>query len=524
MSTTSPTMSRPRGRPQRLPVDPTSWQSADLACSQRIAWLLAVTRLLSPASRSGGRSGFISAMAEVGLRLDSSRVSRLETGDHYASAAVIAGYERVTGTPEGAIQAVAAVVRRVAGGAEHAENRSELSDDELDTIFDRLECGRADGGDWLRLSWDLQHREHVYLPPSTWSLIAAQMMGELTRSTGLAHVRRHEAATTLLQHPTGRRHLSLGLGRFVMHPNVQSVAPALSLLKEAPEDSAADLVLRMLSGPSPLLRRGAAGVVGSLAANHSFLADREPALEHHLMGELQRPNLVLRRPDALDLASRLSDASYRRVIRSLPDPGVRVLIARVCGSYELVERDVSRATVEGIATYAEAAAGRAAHDPDQMLRRLIREALFHVHRSRRRLAAIVLASSPYARPVADATLRVACDGDEVTAGLAYSLLRRLGHVLDRAEVAECAEAETRPDLKAAALLTMGLSRGDLPESMAAQLASLATTSHGTRLGHAATYALGMAGHESLTDLADAPGPAREAAAWWAQAGGAIHDE
>ena len=159
-----------------------------------------------------------------------------------------------------------------------------------------------------------------------------------------------------------------------------------------------------------------------------------------------------------------------------------------------------------------------------MLRRLVREALFHVHRDRRRLAAIVLAASPYARAIAEASLVVVRDSDEATAGLTSSLLRRLGHVLARAEVSEMALSEGRKSLRASAFVTVGLSRGTLPEQMADHLCQTARTSSGTRLGHAATFALGMSGHPHLKAMAAQKGPSQSAARWWTSVGPALHDD
>ncbi|MGA8847055.1 MAG: hypothetical protein WB471_10620 [Nocardioides sp.] len=524
MATTSQLASRPRGRPQRLPVDATDWTSPDFDSARRVAWLLAVTRLLSPVSLAGGRAAFIESMAQHGQRLDTSRVSRLEAGDHLPPAAVIAGYELVTGAPEGSLQSVSSCLRRMGGAPRQTERHPLLSTGDLDTIFDRIERRRATGSDWLRLSWELEDRDRVYLPPSTWGTLTQQLMAELTCSSGLAYVRRHHAAAIMLRQPSGHRHLTLGIGRFVMHPDVQSVAPALSLLKEVPDDSALDLVVRLMNGSSPLLRRGAAGVVGALAARDGFLhEDRSQALERYLVSELRRPNLVEQHPDVLDLASRLPAESYERVVATIEDPRTRATVSRACTSVELVERDMSRSVCEAIATYAEAASGRAAQDPDQMLRRLLREAMFHLHRERRELAALVLVASPYARPIAAACLQATHDLDETTAGASWSLLRRLGHVLDRGTVGDVALAERRPSLHASALIALGLSRGSISEAMAHHLCGTAREGSGTRLEHAATFALGMTGHPRLAALAADSGPRQQAARWWTAVGPAIHD-
>ena len=520
---TSAIGSRPRGRPQRLPVDITPWEHSTIDGNRRMAWLLAVTRLLSPTTAPGGRRGFIEAMGARGIRLDTSRVSRLEAGEQTPLQRVIAGYEQVSGVPAGSLQSVNALLRRASGLAGSVEKGLGVSSALLDESFERIDRQRADGSDWLRVSRELETRERVYLPPQLWASLTTQLVGELTRATGMAHVRRYEAAASLLHNSTGRRHLTMAIGRFVMDPDAQSVTPALALLQEVNDHPAGELVLRLMGEGNPLLRRGAAGVAGALAARDGFVHDRYDALERHVGSELSRDSPTLRRSDALDLASRLPEASYARILGAVNDTRVRSALTRACTSLELVDRDVSRTTCEGIATFAEAAAGRAAQDPDQMLRRLLREALFHVHRDRRQLAAIVLAASPYARPVAEAAMSASVERNDATAAMSWSLLRRMGHVLDRGEVAERAFAEKRPALHASALITLGLSTGAVPHAMGEHLLRTAHEHSSTRLGHAATFALGMSGHQHLQALANQAGPCQRAALWWTSVGSALHD-
>ena len=364
----------------------------------------------------------------------------------------------------------------------------------------------------------------MYLLPSTWATLTDQLVTELTRSTGIAHVRRYEAAATLLADPTGRRQLAMSVGRFVMHPDVQSVAPALSLLQEMSDHPAGDLVLRLMHDGNPLLGRGAAGVAGPLLAQGAFPERGHPALERHVRLELRRPGYGLRRMDALDLASRLPQTSYARIVESIGDSRSRAWVARACVSHELVEADVSRATCESVASFAESVLGRSAHDPDQMLRRLLREALFHTHRDRRQLAAITLAASPHARPIAESLLRLTRDNDSVTSTMSWSLLRRLGHVMEREQVATLALDERSKALRPSALVVLGLSRGEVPSSMAEHLLRAATQSEDSRLGHAATFALGMAGHPLLETLANTPGPQMRSALWWSTVGPALYDD
>ena len=72
----------------------------------------------------------------------------------------------------------------------------------------------------------------------------------------------------------------------------------------------------------------------------------------------------------------------------MPDREARRRVAQCRATMELVDGSVARIIAEGVAAFAEASTTRVAHDPDQMLRRLIREGLFHVQRDRRHVAAV----------------------------------------------------------------------------------------------------------------------------------------
>jgi hypothetical protein len=192
---------------------------------------------------------------------------------------------------------------------------------------------------------------------------------------------------------------------------------------------------------------------------------------------------------------------------------------------ELVDSSTARIIAEGVAAFAEAATTKGAHDPDQMLRRLIREALFHVQRDRRHVAAVLLGLSPYGRAVAQTVLKLTGEADDQVASMSWSVLRRLGHVVERDEVAAVACAETRSGLRARGFLTTGLSRGRLNDGAADQLLDAARSSQTPSLQHAALFALGMSAHSHLAELCqDEPESSRRGAMWWRKIGSALHDD
>ncbi len=103
---------RRRGRPQRLPDDPVPLSSKGLTVEHRVGWLLATTRILHPDDELRNRAGFTAAATALGLRVDSTRISRWETGTSPATSEVIRTYESVLGRPPGSLSAVVGGLRR----------------------------------------------------------------------------------------------------------------------------------------------------------------------------------------------------------------------------------------------------------------------------------------------------------------------------------------------------------------------------------------------------------------------------
>lgn len=517
---------RRRGRPQRLPFDATPPTQGGFDVDLRLAWLLATSRLLSPSTTDLPREAFLERVRERGISIDASRISRWESGQLSVTHKLIEAYEGVIGLPDGTLWATSRLLHRSAGeDARSASIRpaTARTSEELDELFDRIEARTATGGHWLRMTSDLAHFERVYLHRTTWTTLCTQLVAELTRSSGIAFFRRYEAACALLAHPQGGRHLSRSLGRFVLHPDAQNVAPALNLLREVSDQGAGGLVLKLMSDDNKMLRRGAIGVAASMAARKSFPKGTHDLLERHAGRELGRGGAVTRRTDAIDLATQLPEASYERLLAAIPEPRVRRRVERARETRELVPHDLARAVSEAVATFAEAATRRAAYDPDQMLRRLVRESLFHVQRERRHLAAVLLAVSPYGEHAARAILDLASDSDDLVAGMSWSVLRRMGHVLDRRQVVGAIADESRDVIRARGLVTLGLTVGPLEDDAASLMVATAKEASSDALRHAAVFALGMTDQERLRELASEEPALAGPVGWWRSLGAAIHD-
>lgn len=517
---------RRRGRPQRLPYETTPLSSDAVDPERRVAWMLAANRLLSPSTKGMSRAAFVERVRERGITVDSSRISRWESGQMAVNQRVLEAYEAVIGLPAGTLWAAHNLVRRCSS-AEQPERAQRTnggsSVEELDELFDMIEARTANGGHWLRMTDDLIRFERIYMHRTTWVTLCTQLLSELTRSSGIAYARRYEAACALLAHPQARGHLTKSLGRFVMHPDAQNLVPSISLLREVGDGAAGSLLLRMMSEDNRLLRRGAGRVAASVAARGLFPPGSEEVLEQHAGYELTRRVSLARRSDAIELAVHLPAESYSRLLAAIPEPRVRRRLELARETKEVVPKDLGRAVSEGVASFAEATTDRAAHDPDLMLRRLVREALFHVHRERRHQAAVLLGVSPYGRGAVRAILKLTRDPDDLVATMSWALLERMGHLLRREELADHVFDESRPEIRARGVVALGLAAGSVDDAVADELKNVASTVPPGATRHAAVFALGMMGHDHLVSLQRVEDHARPAG-WWRALGSAIHDD
>ena len=516
------TAQRRRGRPQRLPHDSVPSDRAQIDDVSRTAWLLATTRILSPATSAMSRAQFVTAARDRGIALDSSRLSRWESGTTAVPAHLVAAYEELAQVPRGSLRATSLMLQRLGRGARLAQVPDAADEAEVDDLFTRALDGVAPGDAWLDLATELTRFERVYIPTDAWGELCTRLVNELTRSTGVSLVRRYEAAAVLMQHPTARRHLTRCLGVLIMDPDVQNAGPAVALLSEIDDEAAAELVIRLIDADHRPLKRATLSVAASMGARDLLPASSHRAIESAVSSELQRGSGHMQA--VIELVSQLPDAYYERVVSTMPDPSLRSQITLARVRTELVPQDVARSVAETVAGRAEAAHQRAAHDPDQMLRKLVREGLFHAGRDRRYLAASMISVSPYAAGASRALLDLTGDRNHLVASRAWAMLGRFSHSVDRKELGSSAVAQ-RSSMRARAYQTLGLVDGTIEDDVADRLLHDATDAPDRTLRHSATFALGMAGHPHLQTVAAHHEPAvRDAGRWWSAMGPAVVDD
>src|SRR5690606_2746664 len=109
--------------------------------------------------------------------------------------------------------------------------------------------------------------------------------------------------------------------------------------------------------------------------------------------------------------------------------------------------------------------------------------------------------------------------NDLLAARAWTVLMRLGDGGRRNDVVAQTIAETRPTIRARALVTAGLG-GSLTDEQAQAI--VGKLDHAKPLErHATLFALGMAGSPELTALAGSPDPdTQRGVAWWLSQGAA----
>ncbi|GGO71400.1 hypothetical protein [Nocardioides deserti] len=520
---------RRRGRPQRLPIDPTPVTDLGVGVDQRVAWLLSTNRLLGPDPELARRDGFLKVLKEQGVQVDNTRVSRWESGLQPVPGRVVATYERVLGLPEGAVVSVAAGLRRGFGSAPPPRETSlrdeDLTSGSFEGMLDVAEHGDASGALWLRLAEQLHKFDRVFLRKEEWIRLCGQLVEELGVAVGPAYVRRYEAAATMLRHRAAQRPMLRAIGSFVVHPDTQVVAPVLNLLTELPDAPAGDLVLRLLGSEDGNLRRAAASVAAYKVARGHLRGDALGQLETAVLGALRRSDPLDGRLDFFDLAVHLPDDSWERVSGGLRTRRAFGMVTQARATSELVPHVRTVAIVAELAATAQAQTPtQHSREPDPMLRRLLREALLHVHKPRRHHAALVIAASPYAPAVAEQCLRLTGHPNDLLAARAWTVLMRIGHGGREDKVVRRARTEERPTLRARALVNVGMACAGLPEEDATALADAVTTQQRPADRHATLFALGMQGATELKALAEHDQQdIRRGASWWLERGPAIHD-
>lgn len=511
-----------RGRPQQFPHDPSPIKAGTVGVQQRVSWLLATSRVLSGDPMVVSRERFLEQLHGRGMLVDSSRISRWEAGVQRVRDNVIEAYESVLGLPATSVVALAANLRR-ANGIEQEASHHEEDDGVLDGLFDRAMHDTMSGSDWMGLATRVTEFEHFYLTPEMRTALCDKLLRELQVSAGHAQVTRTAAANLLMGKPTFQRQMAQSLGAYVLNSDAQVFRPVMHLLRQVGDDPSSDLVLRLMSDRRTIIARAASSMVAVKLGRGHYVGQSLLAIEEHVLRGLTTPTRNSPMLDALDLVSQLSQRSFDRISVRIVDRTLRGRVQLIRETGELQSPDLIHEAARDIAHVAQAGnPAPFAQEPDLMLVRLVREALFHAHRQRREHAIQILAASHYRPAIASMCLEAVSCENAFVAARAWDVMQRMGPV-SSAELVGLALNEPRRDPQVRALFAIGGTSGPLDENDADAVVELAW--HGLpEVQHAATYALGMTGSSGLERLIEHPASSqRRAARWWRTFGPAVTD-
>ena len=519
---------RRRGRPYRFPEDLTALTRVHGGVDQRVAWLLSASRIYATDTDLAYRDKFVEVLKAHGYAADQARVSRWESGALRVPDRVITAYETVLGFAPSHLASVVHGLRRSQDPTSYdlepvATPPAQLHA-ELDALFERVDGDAAHGSDWIALTNYIATHPQVYMQPRSWEQLAETLIRQMGRSVGPAYLRRFEALRTLIRHPSAQRHVVKTIGAFVTDPAGQVVMHPLTLLQEVEDPRAGQLAIRMLTSATGMLQQGAAWTTAVKVARGHFDEDPLTRLEGMLVMLLGAGSRSLSEMDVLDIVARLPESASHRLSRAIRESTTVKRLDMLLKTGEILPENVTRRVATAAATRAQELTDAPYRvEPDLMLQRLVREALFHGHQERRHLSGVLLTVSPYRDALGTALAEAIDTEDEDVAYQAVLLMRYLAPDGQRADLRRRSAAPIPERLRGVAILTLGrLSAGVLDEEEPLIRAAL----EGARpaMTRSCVYALGMSGSSMLKELADSDSEfLRRAAGWWLRTGPAIHE-
>ena len=518
------------GRVQQIAYDATPLTAAQPDVDARIGWLLAMSRLHHEDTTFADGRTFVKALADAGLNVSRSQISRWESGEAAVSYEATTAYERALGLLPGRLSSLTGYIRAAIPGIKARVLRPKLDPASrefalrLDDLVDLAEDGRAKAADWQELGWHLSAAPLVHLRSSTWHNLADQLVTIIPRSVNVAYRQYSTAAMNMATVPRAQDFMVSAIATYLSNPDVQVVTNPLGLLDQLPTREAADLVLNMIENPPKASAYYLAiWVATSKVLRGDFTPDERTRLGMIVL-RIWRANPTAAARDLAELIAALPEGLRASLTHAASRAGQRRAGYVIEHGEGLVASEARTTAWE----LAEGARGRAPGDPeygeDRMLVRLLREVLFHRDSERRHLAALVLASSPFRGPVADELLDLLADSQrpEWVRGRAATTIRYVANDEHRLRLLHWVR-DPDPDVAEPIAQTLGHLRY-APVSDQALRTALGPQLSGVE--RARMYALGMTGSAGLRALnrsSTAPPWQKAAARWWLQIGSAVHE-
>jgi transcriptional regulator with XRE-family HTH domain len=516
------------GRLQKIAFDASPINASVVDVEARIGWLLAMSRLhhTDPQWRDG--KVFVEALADAGMPASRSLVSRWESGEIPVSYEAMAAYERVLGIPTGQISSITAYVSASLPRVKTRLVRPKLDPtsgefaDRLDDLIERCEDGAALATDWHDLGWHLSAVPLAHLRARTWRTLCTRLVTDLPRTVKLAYRQYSVAAFNLAQVQRAHAYLVDAIADYVADPDVQVITNPVGLLDRIPTREAARLVLGLVEkSPNEAAFRVGVWVATTKLTHGDFSREELDQLDMLILHAWRR-DPVKAGEELAELIAVLPEGMRSTLVQAATRAGRRKLGYVVEHGEEIVAgraREFSQVVADKARTLAPQ---EASYDEDRMLPRMVREAMFHRDSERRHLAALLIASSPFARAVTDCLLVFLGDPEQSqwTRSRMATLVRYLSDETHRLRMVGMINDPVE-DVRVT--IVQGL--GHMPLSPTSDQALRASLGRDWSMSERAKmYALGMSGSPALPTLAasaQAPEWQRSAARWWHRQGPAL---
>lgn len=511
----------------------------------RVAWLLRVNRLYGQQGDWIAAATFADAFQGGSWRERTSvyRISRWETAAVRVPYLAVRRYEQLLDLPGGSLVAPLDTLYRyfapiVSAPPLLARGTDKQSTDRLDRIEQLLEMVLSDsivtGAEWDELTAHLAAApRQVITPRSAWKQLAERLLAEMIIADGLAWMQRHEAFHRLLAHPVGQTAAVAACAELGADRTGQVFVETVSILDGTPHPDAGRHLLAQLTNPT------------NDRAHYGALLGCIRKLQY---GHFTPPQLRRLVPIVYDLV--LDPATYERakplateLLRRLPtgisanarahlsrtaalDPGVQQALEASRsqdGTARILVRRIAGAT--SARTSLEVPNFR-----DHLLPVLLDEMLFSPVFDIRLYASMLIAGTPYRRPLA-ATL-----ASELTASAASGLADNALTMIEALRIVGTSEqrplierltmaAGLPPAITLAATQAIGHIGGSSSDhywNQAIQNHALRwqqdrSATHATAL-IGLVYGLGIARNERMLRLVQnsvtIPAEPRSAATWW----------
>jgi transcriptional regulator with XRE-family HTH domain len=470
----------------------------------------------------------------AGRGISPSQVTRWENGTTPVFEDTLSWYEKVLSLPPHSLRVVADAALRFSNvrgpRSRHAGPGDELR---LHDLLDRaLRSGAMSSSSWLELTSLVRRRPELVLhPPRLWDAITENLLSELVIAEDTAWLARQESLSRLLEHPAAAPHAVDSCVAMAKDDAVPVHLEPTSLLDVTPVVSANRFVWTQVVRPdnANLLQGALLAAVSKSRRGHFRNSEKVAMLGaavELLNSDAIDPALAL---PAAELAGVLwaqcADSPPAKSSRPFPGTGAQIWLPHRRADMADVNALCAR-----IALRAQAGLDAEPLPSDDLLPDLVRGTLFSSNLDDRLYSAMLLAATPYRRPLIGVLL------DELSSGLlrrhepvvlsVFQALNTLNSTEHQTIVCRLLlDDSTGIRLRQAAARSMPHHAGHLTASCWARIARCQldnylrcpSPEHAAVL-HSIVYGISTDGHRGLAaeirDDARIPAQVRAAARWW----------